>query len=374
MQIIKRDGSLETFFTDKIVNAITGAMDETEKGVDFPLALKIAKEIQDKYSHDGIRGNIPTVEIVQDDVEYYLMESDRKDVAKKYILYREDRNKLRQINTTDESILGLLDFTNAEVMKENSNKNPNIISTQRDLIAGEISKDIVKRKLLPFNLSKAHEEGKIHIHDMDYLMQSMINCCLPNIKDMLENGTVINGKQIDSPKSFRVACTVMTQIVAQISSNQYGGQSISSVDTILAPFVRLSYNKHFEKYENRGFSREYCEKYAEEDTREEVKDGVQTIQYQINTLMTTNGQSPFLTLLLHFEDGYEFEEEASIIQEEILKQRIEGIKNEVGEWVTPAFPKLIYVLDEHNVHEDSKYYYITKLAGECTSKRMYPKR
>lgn len=664
MKITKRSGELVEFNTNKINNAICKAMKETEEGIDISLASKISNQIYNKYSEQN--DCVPTVELVQDDVEKLLAENGRFETSKLYILYREDRAKLRTINTTDEGILGLLNHTNEEVMTENSNKNPVIASTQRDLIAGEVSKDISKRKILPYHLTKAHEEGLIHIHDMDYLMQPIFNCfsgdtefithrgikrfnqfnsgdktkvvnkngawcdatvnkygngklqtitlragrstktlrasynhrwilqdgtvtedlqvedklfllpslkemeiddgmfslgfilgdgsdyeneggssigskvrlcgekiklkelfveqgytlskynegedlfftknldykpkqqfkageawrflnqsqlnslflgyyeadgskdrnqittscptmakmireiscvagyyissekkvtrdtnfkkdatlyifnfrksqipcnvwkvvgidrsdlhdydlwcveerstnsftlnggvvtgncCLPNVEDMLKNGTVINGKKIDTPKSFQVACTVLTQIVAQIASTQYGGQSISSIDKTLAPYVKISYDKYFNKYIKRGFNYEKSTKYAIEDTKEEIKAGVQTIQYQINTLMTTNGQSPFLTLLLYFEEDYEYAYEASLIQEEILKQRIEGIKNEIGEWVTPAFPKLIYVLDEHNAHRDSKYYYITKLAAECTSKRMYP--
>ena len=235
------------------------------------------------------------------------------------------------------------------------------------------------RSIIPTDIVQAHDEGAIHIHDMDYIIQPMFNCCLINLKDMLDNGTVINGKKIDSPKSFQVACTVTTQIIAQIASGQFGGQSINGIDTILAPYVRKSFDKHknLAKTEQKEiYNMETDEEKADEiawrRTKKEIKDKIQTIQYQINTLMTSNGQAPFVTLFMYFEENYEYEKEAALIQEEILRQRYEGIKNEVDVYITPAFPKLIYVLDEHNVHEDSKYYYLTKLAAKCTAKRMYP--
>ena len=286
---------------------------------------------------------------------------------------------MEKTNTTDKNILGLLNFSNKEVIDENSNKNAKIVSTQRDLIAGEVSKDIARRMLIPKDILEAHDKGAIHFHDMDYIIQPMFNCCLINLEDMLNNGTVINGKMIDSPKSFQVACTVTTQIIAQVASGQYGGQSINGIDRILAPFVRKSYLKYLEiaKQEQveiyqMDIDEALAEKVAWMRTKKEVKDGIQTIQYQINTLMTTNGQAPFVTLFMHFDPDSEYAKEAALITEEILNQRYEGIKNEAGVYVTPAFPKLIYALDEHNIHEDAPYYYLTKLAAKCSAKRMYP--
>lgn len=253
------------------------------------------------------------------------------------------------------------------------------MSTQRDLIAGEVSKDIARRKIIPTDILEAHDSGAIHFHDMDYIIQPMFNCCLINLEDMLNNGTVINGKKIDTPKSFQVACTVTTQIIAQVASGQYGGQSINGIDRILAPFVRKSYDKLLaqvieEQVEVYGMepNMEKAKEIAWKRTRKEVKDGIQTIQYQINTLMTTNGQAPFVTLFMHFDPKSEYANEAALIDEEILKQRIQGVKNDANVYITPAFPKLIYVLDEHNIHPDAPYYYLTELAAKCTAKRMYP--
>lgn len=265
------------------------------------------------------------------------------------------------------------------MIDENSNKDAAIVSTQRDLIAGEVSKDIARRKLIPADIVQAHDSGAIHFHDMDYIIQPMFNCCLINLEDMLTNGTVINGKKIDTPKSFQVACTVTTQIIAQVASGQYGGQSINGIDRILAPFVRKSYDKilanvleeQVEIYDMKP-NMEKAKEIAWKRTRKEVKDGIQTIQYQINTLMTTNGQAPFVTLFMHFDPNSEYAKEAALIDEEILKQRIMGVKNEANVYITPAFPKLIYVLDEHNIHPDAPYYYLTELAAKCTAKRMYP--
>lgn len=282
-------------------------------------------------------------------------------------------------NTSDIHLQELLTLKNSDLMDENSNKNAQIVATQRDLMAGEISKDLSKRKLLPLDLLMAHEQGILHIHDLDYFLQPMFNCCLIHLEDMLQQGTVINGKKIETPHSFQVACTVMTQIIAQVASSQYGGQSINGVDRILAPYARKSFlrykemaKKEQEEIYGMAYREDLAEKIALSRLKKEIKDGVQTIQYQINTLMTTNGQSPFVTLFLHFEKDDPYAQEASWICEEIFKQRIQGIKNAQGVWITPAFPKLIYVLDEHNVHEHSPYFYLTQLAAECTSKRMYP--
>ncbi len=373
-KVTKRDGREVAFDKSKIVDAINKAM-KFGSGIFKP---EISKEIADEI--ELVEDEVKKLSIYQIEnmVYHKLIEKGEVETAKAYEGYRAIQEYKREENTTDDSILGLLDFTNEEVMKENSNKNATITSTQRDLIAGEVSKDIARRKLIPSHLVQAHDKGSIHIHDLDYIMQPMFNCCLPDIEDMLKNGTVINGKMVETPKSFQVACTVMTQIVAQVASNQYGGQSISSVDRILAPYVRVSFEKNIKRIKEEAdlvgleIDKEQLEKIAWKRTKREVKDGVQTIQYQINTLMTTNGQAPFLSLLLHFEEDYEYAYEASLIQEEILKQRIEGIKNEKGVAITPAFPKLIYVLDNHNIEPDSPYYYLTELAAKCSAKRMYP--
>lgn len=294
-------------------------------------------------------------------------------LAKTYIIYRYQRQMIRKSNTTDESILGLIQQTNKYAMEENSNKNAAVASTQRDLIAGEVSRDLTNRLLLPEKISKAHEEGILHFHDADYFVQSIFNCCLINISDMLDNGTVMNGKMIESPKSFQVACTVMTQIIAAVASSQYGGQSVDI--SHLGKYLRKTKEKFLRNYKEKFadiLSDEAIEKLASDRTMDELKSGVQTIQYQINTLMTTNGQSPFVTLFLNLKEDDPYKDEVALIIEEILKQRIQGIKNEAGVYITPAFPKLIYVLDEHNCLKGGKYDYLTKLAVECSSKRMYP--
>ncbi len=377
MQVRKRDGRIVEFEKDKIVMAIEKAMTSPQGKFVPGQALKVANGIVEAMKNSD--KDIVSIYKIEDDVYYKLIEMENAQTAKAYESYKSVQAYKRKVNTTDFDILSLIEQSNSEIMDENSNKNATIVSTQRDLIAGEVSKDISKRKLMPYDVLDAHETGAIHMHDLDYLIQPMFNCCLINLEDMLANGTVINGKKIDTPKSFQVACTVSTQIIAQVASAQYGGQSINGVDRILAPYVR----KSFEKYKNQ-VREELVEIYDIEPdmnkveeiawrrTRKEVKDGVQTIQYQINTLMTTNGQSPFVTLFMHFDPNSEYAREAAMIDEEILKQRIQGIKNELGVYVTPAFPKLIYVLDEHNVTENSEYWYLTKLASECTAKRMYP--
>ena len=313
------------------------------------------------------------VEDIQDIIEQKLMEIEKFELAKKYIVYRYNRALVRKSNTTDESILGLIRNENKELAEENSNKNTMLASTQRDYIAGEVSRDLTKRLLLPEKINKAHEEGILHFHDADYFVQPIFNCCLINIGDMLDNGTVMNGKMIESPKGFQVACTVTTQIIAAVASNQYGGQSVDLKH--LGKYLRRSYNKFKkqldEKYKGK-LPDEVIHDLAVERQKAELKSGVQTIQYQINTLMTTNGQSPFVTLFLHLEKDDEYIEENAMIIEEVLKQRLEGIKNEKGVYVTPAFPKLIYVLDECNCLKGGKYDYLTKLAVKCSAKRMYP--
>lgn len=377
MQVRKRDGRIVDFEKEKIVVAIEKAMHSLQGKYVPGQALQIASKIEESILES--QKDIVSIYKIEDDVYYALIEFDNPQTAKAYESYKSVQAFKRKINTTDTDILGLIQQSNKEAMDENSNKNASIVSTQRDLIAGEVSKDISKRKLMPSDVLEAHETGAIHMHDLDYLIQPMFNCCLINLEDMLGNGTVINGKKIDSPKSFQVACTVTTQIIAQVASAQYGGQSINGVDRILAPYVRKSFEKYKEQIieeqveiYNMKPDMSKVEEIAWRRTRKEVKDGVQTIQYQINTLMTTNGQSPFVTLFMHFDPSYEYAKEAAMIDEEIMEQRIQGIKNESGVYVTPAFPKLIYVLDEHNIREGTEYWYLTQLAAECTAKRMYP--
>ena len=376
IQVIKRDGKEAVFDKEKIIVAIEKAM-HSSTGVYTPgLALQIANEIE-AYA-EKIGRNI-TIYAIEDQVYYKLLENNNPATARAYENYKAVQAFKRVENTTDKDVFGLLNKSNVAVLDENSNKDASIVSTQRDLIAGEVSKDIARRKLIPTDIVQAHDSGAIHFHDMDYIIQPMFNCCLVNLEDMLTNGTVINGKRIDTPKSFQVACTVTTQIIAQVASGQYGGQSINGIDRILAPYVRKSYDKYLEltlqeQVEVYGMAPDVAkaEEIAWQRTKKEVKDGIQTIQYQINTLMTTNGQAPFVTLFMHFDPTSELAKEAALIDEEILKQRIQGIKNEADVYITPAFPKLIYVLDEHNVHPTREYYYLTELAAQCTAKRMYP--
>ena len=376
IHVIKRDGTIADFDKEKIIVAIEKAM-HSSTGVYTPgLALKISDEIE---SYAEKMGRNITIYAIEDQVYYKLLENNNPATARAYENYKAVQAFKRVENTTDKDVFGLLNKSNVAVLDENSNKDASIVSTQRDLIAGEVSKDIARRKLIPTDIVQAHDSGAIHFHDMDYIIQPMFNCCLVNLEDMLTNGTVINGKRIDTPKSFQVACTVTTQIIAQVASGQYGGQSINGIDRILAPYVRKSYDKYLEltlqeQVEVYGMAPDVAkaEEIAWQRTKKEVKDGIQTIQYQINTLMTTNGQAPFVTLFMHFDPSSELAKEAALIDEEILKQRIQGIKNEADVYITPAFPKLIYVLDEHNVHPHSEYYYLTELAAQCTAKRMYP--
>ncbi len=369
MEVIKRDGRVVEYDRNKILVAIRKANDEVR--------------MKEKISEGKIEGivraieslNKPTMQVeeIQDIIEEKLMEDGKYTLAKTYILYRYTRELVRKANTTDDSILSLIRHDNKDVMEENSNKNAIIASTQRDLIAGEVSKDLTKRLLLPEKISKAHEEGVLHFHDADYFLQSIFNCCLINIKDMFENGTVMNGKLIESPKSFQVACTVMTQIISAVASSQYGGQSVDVRH--LGKYLRITKEKYRRRYEEEFGGRlasEVMEELIEDRVKDELKSGVQTIQYQINTLMTTNGQSPFVTLFLNLDARDEYIEENAMIIEEILRQRLEGIKNEKGVYITPAFPKLIYVLDEHNCLKGGKYDYITRLAVKCSAKRLYP--
>lgn len=374
MKVIKRDGKKVDFDPNKIVVAISKANREVIGNEKASIQnINYIVEAIEKLELNEIG-----IEKIQDQIERKLMELGKYELAKRYMLYREKRSIIRQTNTTDESILSLIRNTNKEVSKENSNKNAILLSTQRDLIAGEVSKDIVDRLLLPERIVKAHKEGVLHFHDKDYFIQPMFNCCLVNIKDMLDNETVMNGKKIETPKSFQVACTVMTQIIAAVASNQYGGQSVNIAH--LGKYLRKTYDKYYKKYYNHFLEEGKSEKEAEVLAKdfakmrkeEDLVAGIQTVQYQINTLMTTNGQSPFVTLFMHIVEGDEYEKEVAEIIEEILKQRIQGIKNSEGHYITPAFPKLIYVLDECNNLSGGKYDYITKLAVKCSAKRLYP--
>ena len=374
MKVIKRDGKKVDFDPNKIVVAISKANREVIGNEKASIQnINYIVEAIEKLELNEIG-----IEKIQDQIEKKLMELGKYELAKRYMLYREKRSIIRQTNTTDESILSLIRNTNKEVSKENSNKNAILLSTQRDLIAGEVSKDIVDRLLLPERIVKAHKEGVLHFHDKDYFIQPMFNCCLVNIKDMLDNETVMNGKKIETPKSFQVACTVMTQIIAAVASNQYGGQSVNVAH--LGKYLRKTYDKYYNKYYNHFIEEGKSEKeaetlakdFAEMRKQEDLVAGIQTVQYQINTLMTTNGQSPFVTLFMHIVEGDEYEKEVAEIIEEILKQRLKGIKNSEGHYITPAFPKLIYVLDECNNLSGGKYDYVTKLAVKCSAKRLYP--
>ena len=369
MKVIKRDGHTVTYDRSKIITAIKKANAEVEPG----------EKVTDEKIEEIVQGieskNRPRmlVEDIQDIIEQKLMADGKFVLAKTYIIYRYTRELVRKANTTDDSILSLIKNRNKDVMEENSNKNATVASTQRDLIAGEVSKDLTRRVLLPEKISKAHDEGVLHFHDADYFLQPIFNCCLINIKDMLDNGTSINGKMIESPKSFQVACTVTTQIIAAVASNQYGGQSVNIKH--LGKYLRKSREKFAKQLEDEfgdTLDQAAKDKIVQMRLHDELKSGVQTIQYQINTLMTTNGQSPFVTLFLHIDENDEYVEETVQIIMEILRQRIEGTKNEKGVYVTPAFPKLVYVLDENNCLKGGKYDYVTKLAAQCSAKRMYP--
>lgn len=369
MRVIKRDGKIVDFDRTKIILALTKANDAVEE--EQRISQEQTEEIAD-YISEKKKSRI-LVEDIQDMVEFKLMEMDKFELAKAYIIYRYNRALVRKANTTDESILSLIKNSNKDVMEENSNKDAVMAATQRDLIAGEVSKDLTRRMLLPEHISKAHDEGAIHFHDADYFLQPIFNCCLINIGDMLDNGTVMNAKLIESPKSFQVACNVMTQIIASVASSQYGGQSVDI--SHLGKYLRKSrdkFTKHMTEAFGDQFTKEEIDKIVADRLQDELRSGVQTIQYQINTLMTTNGQSPFVTIFLNLKEGDEYIDENAMIIEEILRQRYEGIKNEKGVYVTPAFPKLVYVLDEHNCLKGGKYDYITKLAVKCSAKRLYP--
>ena len=377
MKIIKRSGAEVSFDLDKIVAAIRKANDSV-KDRDKLTEDEISSIAEVVADHCEEMKHSPSVEEIQDMVENQLMKYNAYTMARNYITYRYKRALVRKSNSTDEQILTLLECNNEEVKQENSNKNPTVNSVQRDYMAGEVSKDITKRFLLAPDIVDAHEQGIIHFHDADYFAQHMHNCCLVNLEDMLQNGTVISETMIDTTKSFSTACNVATQCIAQIASSQYGGQSISLAH--LAPFVQVSREKlrkevraEMDKMQI-ALSDEQINEIAEMRVREEINRGVQMIQYQVITLMTTNGQAPFVTVFMYLDEAPEGQtrDDLAAVIEEMLNQRIRGVKNEKGVYITPAFPKLIYVLEEDNIHEDSKYWYLTKLAAKCTAKRMVP--
>ena len=376
LQIRKRNGILVPFDKQRIIDAINKAFIEVDGQLyEDDTAKDIADEIKYKVK---ISDKIVSVEDIQDWVEQELMESDRKDVAKAYVRYRYKREIMRDTEKMYDGVLELVDFNNQELKDENSNKNAVVASTQRDYMAGEVSKDLALRYFLPQAVVDAHNNGEIHFHDMDYFAQHIHNCCLVNLEDMLQNGTVINKTLIEKPHSFATACTIATQIMAVVASGQYGGQSISLAH--LAPFVDISRQNYYkevkEELERAGikYSQKELDSIVESRVKDEIKDGVQTMQYQINTLNTSNGQTPFVSVFMWLDEAKNLQEKAdlALIIEEVLKQRIQGTKNEVGVWITPAFPKLIYCLDEDNVKEGTPYWYLTELAAKCTAKRMVP--
>ena len=365
MKVIKRNGVETEFDRSKIKNAIIKANESVPEHVRMN-DIQIDNTTSAVVNECEMYNRECHVEEIQDLVESHIMNSGFFHVARAYVRYRYDREKLRNKNTTDDSILALIDQNNEEIKQENSNKNSVVNSTQRDYMAGEVSKDLTRRILLPKDIVEAHDQGIIHFHDADYFAQHMHNCDLVNLEDMLQNGTVISDTMIEKPKTFSTACNIATQIIAQVASNQYGGQTITL--SHLAPFVDESRKKYQRKFA--GATDEFIEKMVHDD----IEKGIQTIQYQILTLLTSNGQTPFITIYMDInevEDGQIRKDLADII-EEVLRQRIQGVKNEVGVWITPTFPKLIYTLDENNIHPDSEYYYLTELAAKCTAKRMVP--
>ncbi len=376
MKIIKRSGAEVPFDITKIISAVTRA-NETVAEDDRMTPLQV-RRIAESVELSCMKMNRAlSVEEIQELVETHIMAHGAYEVAKKYITYRYNRSLIRKSNTTDEQILSLIECNNEEVKQENSNKNPAVNSVQRDYMAGEVSKDITRRILLPKDIVEAHDAGLIHFHDADYFAQHMHNCDLVNLEDMLQNGTVISGTMIEKPRSFSTACNIATQIVAQVASNQYGGQSISL--THLAPFVQVSREKLRREVEEElqgvgNVDAAMVDQITEKRVREEIRRGVQTIQYQVVTLLTTNGQAPFITVFMYLNEARSEQEkkDLAMIIEEVLRQRYQGVKNEKGVWVTPAFPKLVYVLEEDNIHDDSPYYYLTELAAKCTARRMVP--
>ncbi|MCI6305664.1 MAG: ATP cone domain-containing protein, partial [Subdoligranulum sp.] len=375
MKIIKRNGSEVDFDISKIILAVTKANRVVAQNLQLSSEQirSLAANVETYCLHMGRAMN---VEEIQDQVEDQIMRLGAYEVARRYITYRYVQNLKRTSNTTDERILSLIECNNEEVKQENSNKNPSVNSVQRDYMAGEVSKDLTNRLLLPKEIVDAHNEGILHFHDADYFAQHMHNCDLVNLEDMLQNGTVISGTLIEKPHSFSTACNIATQIIAQVASNQYGGQSISLAH--LAPFVDVSRKKIAQEVkaelEGLDVSEERRHQIVERRLRQEISRGVQTIQYQVVTLMTTNGQAPFITVFMYLGEAKSEQEkkDLAIIIEETIRQRYQGVKNESGVWITPAFPKLIYVLEEQNIHEDSPYYYLTKMAAKCTAKRMVP--
>ncbi len=367
MQVVKRNGNIVDYDISKIKVAIGKANQEVEEK-----ERATNEEVQQILKYiEGLKKKRLLVEDIQDIIEEKLMSFGHYELAKKYIIYRYTRELVRKANTTDQTIKELIDGESEYWNTENSNKNSKVVTTQRDYLAGITSTDITRRFLLPEDVVKAHDEGIIHFHDADYFAQNALhNCDLIDLEDMLQNGTNINGVMIEKPHKFLTAMTIATQIITAVSSSQYGGVTVTM--SHLAPFVRDSYNKYYEKYKARNLSEEQCVQFAKEDTAKEVRDGVQTFQYQVNSMTTTNGQAPFLSVCLYLGETEEYKEELAMIIKEILDQRILGMKNEKGVYITPAFPKLLYVLEEDNIHEDSKYWYLTELAARCTAKRMVP--
>ena len=366
MEVIKRDGKRVPYDRDRIKIAI----EKANRDVDF-------NEQATKEDIDAIIEGIESlctpsisVEDIQDIIEKSLMELDRQELSKKYIIYRYKRELVRKVNTTDKTIKELLEGDSEYWNTENSNKDAKAVTVLRDYIAGVTSTDITRRFLLPNDVVKAHDEGIIHFHDADYFAQPIHNCELINLEDMLQNGTIVNGVMIEKPHKFITACTIATQIILGVSSASYGGATISL--THLAPFVRDSYNKYLEKYKEWNIDDKIAKEYAMRDTKKEVEAGVQTFNYQVNSMTNTNGQAPFLSVCMYLGETEEYKEELAMIIEEFLKQRILGFKNKKGVYVTPAFPKLLYVLEEDNIHENSKYWYLTELAAKCTAKRLVP--
>lgn len=366
MQVKKRNGEIVPYDLEKISIAISGAFQDFDEEFEDINVLNSIDDDLYNWDEDPI-----DIEDIQDLVEDTLLNFGYRQEAKAYIRYRYKRDLLRKANTTDQSIKELLDGQSEFWNKENSNKNAKWVTTQRDYIAGITSKDIARRFIFPKEVVEAHDEGIIHIHDMDYAAQNTLhNCCLINLDDMLQNGTVVNGVTIDKPHRLSTAMTIATQIIAAVASSQYGGTTITL--THLAPFVRDSYNRYFDKYQEWGIEEAKCAEYAMKDTKKEVADAVQTLNYQLNSLTTTNGQAPFVSVMMYIGETDEYKQELVMLIEEMLHQRIKGMKNKVGVYVTPAFPKLLYVLEEDNISPDSEYWWLTELAAKCTAKRMVP--
>ena len=365
--VVKRDCTEEPFDKTKILNAISKAMKYGSGIIKSQIAINISNEIANEVK------DLEEVSIydIEEMVENKLRQKKQKLTADAYYKYRTLRTLQRETrNTIDDDISELISGDSEYWNYENSNKSSKVLNTQRDYISGIVNTDIARRYILPTNIVQAHDEGILHYHDMDYAVHREGNCCLVNLEDMLQNGTVVNGIMIEKPHRFITACTIATQIILAVSSSQYGGTSISL--THLAPFVRDSYEKYLTKYRAWGFAEENAEKFAKLDTKKEIEDGVQTFNYQVNSMANSNGQAPFITVFMYLGETKEYKEEHSMIIEEFFNQRIQGLKNAVGVYITPAFPKLVYVLEEDNIHEDSKYWYLTKLAAKCTAKRMVP--